>query len=165
MDVISAVKNRRSVRNFKTDQIPKNVLEEIFDAARWAPSWGNTQPCEVFVLTGKPLDEFRKANYEKKRTNAPATPDIKTPTFWPDAQKMESYWILSWELAQLQLSLIAIIVHISASRSIRNISKSLKEELQKINQGLMSYHDEDTRADKNRWLYYSRHTEKRCNGI
>ncbi len=87
MDVISAVKNRRSIRNFKTDQIPKNVLEEIFDAARWAPSWGNTQPCEVFVLTGKPLDEFRKANYEKKRTNAPATPDIKTPTFWPDAQK------------------------------------------------------------------------------
>ena len=44
------------------------------------------------------------------------------------------------------------------------LSESVKE-LQKINQGLMSYHDEDTRADKNRWLYYSRHTEKRCNGI
>ena len=87
MELINAVRDRRSIRKFKTDQIPRNVLEEIFDAARWSPSWGNTQSCEIYVLTGQSLEKLRKANFEKTLAKAPFTPDIPMPETWPDAQK------------------------------------------------------------------------------
>lgn len=85
MDVINAVRERRSIRRFKTDEIPKNVLEEIFNAARWSPSWGNTQPCEIYVVTGQPLEELRNANHEKTLEKAPSNSDIRMPEVWPDA--------------------------------------------------------------------------------
>jgi len=87
MELINAVRDRRSIRKFKPDRIPRNVLEGIFDAARWAPSWGNTQSCEFFILTGQPLEEFRRARFEKTSSKAPFIPDIPMPEAWPDAQK------------------------------------------------------------------------------
>jgi nitroreductase len=87
MNVINAVRGRRSIRKFKPDEIPRNVLEEIFDAARWSPSWGNTQSCEITVLTGQPLEDLRRACLEKTLTKAPFTPDIPMPETWPDSQK------------------------------------------------------------------------------
>lgn len=87
MELVNAVRNRRSIRRFKPDPIPQNVLIEIFDAARWSPSWGNTQSCEFFILTGHPLEEFRRAHFEKTAAKVPFTPDIPMPEIWPDAQK------------------------------------------------------------------------------
>jgi nitroreductase len=49
MDVMEAIKTRRSVRRFKPDPIPDEVMGEVLDAARWAPSWANTQ-CWEFVV-------------------------------------------------------------------------------------------------------------------
>jgi nitroreductase len=49
MDVMEAIKTRRSVRRFKPDAIPEDVMNEILEAARWAPSWANTQ-CWEFVV-------------------------------------------------------------------------------------------------------------------
>jgi nitroreductase len=50
MDVMEAIKTRRSVRRFKPDPIPEDVMTEILEAARWAPSWANTQCCELVVV-------------------------------------------------------------------------------------------------------------------
>lgn len=44
---------RRSVRSFKNKDIPKGVLEEIIDAARFAPTARNIQPWEFVVVTDK----------------------------------------------------------------------------------------------------------------
>jgi nitroreductase len=38
MDVIEAIRTRRSIRVFKPDPIPKKVLQELLDVSRWAPS-------------------------------------------------------------------------------------------------------------------------------
>lgn len=44
MDVIEALKARKSIRGFKKDPVPKDVLRLILEAAVRAPSGLNTQP-------------------------------------------------------------------------------------------------------------------------
>lgn len=58
MNVIEAIKTRRSVRKFKLDTVEENKLKEILDAARWAPSWANSQCWEFIVI--KNVDVKRK---------------------------------------------------------------------------------------------------------
>jgi nitroreductase len=53
MDVLEAVKGRRSIRAFKNQDVPAEIVEKLMDAARYAPSAGNIQPWE-FVIVRKP---------------------------------------------------------------------------------------------------------------
>ena len=87
MELEAAVRERRSIRKFKVDNIPKSVVEEILEAARWAPSWGNTQAWEFYVLTGEPLEAFRKENFEKLAAGEPFRPDVPMPEIWPEHMK------------------------------------------------------------------------------
>jgi nitroreductase len=49
MEVLEAIKTRRSIRKYKTDPIDNKTLETVLEAARWAPSWANTQ-CWRFIV-------------------------------------------------------------------------------------------------------------------
>lgn len=49
-DILKVIKERRSVRKYKPDKLPKEDLNEILEAGRWAPSSGNTQPLELVVV-------------------------------------------------------------------------------------------------------------------
>ena len=49
MDVFDAIKTRRSIRKYKPDPVNDEDLQKIIEAARWAPSWGNTQ-CWRFIV-------------------------------------------------------------------------------------------------------------------
>ncbi len=49
MDLDKAIKNRRSVRSYKSTPITESDLKQIIEAGRWAPSSGNTQPLELVV--------------------------------------------------------------------------------------------------------------------
>ena len=49
MEVLEAIKTRRSIRQYKTDPIDGKTLETVLEAARWAPSWANTQ-CWRFIV-------------------------------------------------------------------------------------------------------------------
>jgi len=51
MEAMEALKTRRSVRNFKKDPVPKEIVEEIVDAARLAATARNEQPWEFVVVT------------------------------------------------------------------------------------------------------------------
>jgi len=53
MDVLEAIKGRRSIRAFKNQDVPAETVEDLIDAARWAPSAGNIQPWE-FIIVRKP---------------------------------------------------------------------------------------------------------------
>jgi nitroreductase len=44
MDFSALNKSRRSIRDFKPDQVSESVLKQILDDALWSPSWGNTHP-------------------------------------------------------------------------------------------------------------------------
>jgi len=87
MELEAAVRGRRSIRRFRTAPVPKGVLEEILEAARWSPSWGNTQAWEFTVLTGESLEAFRKTNFEKLMAGEPFGTDVPIPEIWPDHMK------------------------------------------------------------------------------
>lgn len=58
MNVTSAVASRISCRAFLDKPVEKQILVEILESAKRAPSGGNLQPWLVHVLTGRPLAEF-----------------------------------------------------------------------------------------------------------
>ncbi len=68
MDVLEAIKGRRSVRAFKSDKnVSEKTVEELIDAARWAPSAGNIQPWE-FIVVRKPETKSRLADAAFKQS-------------------------------------------------------------------------------------------------
>ena len=68
MDVIEAIRTRRSIRVFKPDPVPKKVLEELLDVSRWAPSGGNVQPWYFEVVAGEALAKVKAGLVEKATT-------------------------------------------------------------------------------------------------
>jgi nitroreductase len=88
MTLEEAIRGRRSIRRFKEDPVPQDTLREILDQARWAPSWGNTQPWEFYVLTGKALAEFKKGIVEKMAQGDAYASDIPMPEVWPEQLKV-----------------------------------------------------------------------------
>ena len=61
MNTIDALNSRYCCRAFKPEQVSKQKVEEILEAAIHAPSWANTQPWEIYVASGEPLERLRKA--------------------------------------------------------------------------------------------------------
>ena len=55
MNVTDAVLSRRSVRSFRPDPVPVEVLRRVLGKAQRAPSGGNVQPWNAHVLAGEPL--------------------------------------------------------------------------------------------------------------
>jgi 5,6-dimethylbenzimidazole synthase len=53
--LLSLVKERRSCRRFKPDPIPDEMVNQILEAARWAPSGANTQPWDFIVVKKKEI--------------------------------------------------------------------------------------------------------------
>ncbi|MBI4288528.1 MAG: nitroreductase family protein [Chloroflexi bacterium] len=51
------VKGRRSVRKYKNDPISDEKLNTILEAARWAPSWANTQCWRLVLVTDQATRE------------------------------------------------------------------------------------------------------------
>jgi len=61
MDLMEAIKGRRSVRKYKVDPIPEEALQKVFEAIRWSPSWANTQ-CWELILVRDPNVKSELAN-------------------------------------------------------------------------------------------------------
>jgi len=84
MDIVEAIQQRKSIRAFKSDAVPKEILREIMELALRAPSWANTQPWEFAIVTGKKLEEIRQAFAEKAAKGAEDNPDVPRPREFPD---------------------------------------------------------------------------------
>ena len=52
-NVIENIKQRRSIRKYSSTRVPREILNEILEAAQWAPSAHNAQPCRFIILTEK----------------------------------------------------------------------------------------------------------------
>lgn len=53
MDILEAIKKRRTIRAYKPTSIDQKTLDAIMDAGRLAPSWGNTQTWRWVVVQDK----------------------------------------------------------------------------------------------------------------
>jgi nitroreductase len=78
MDLNQAILERRSIRSFKPDPVPQEILEKLIDISRWSPSGSNTQPWELIVLGGKKLEEVKDRLVQAMQTGK-GNPDIPYP--------------------------------------------------------------------------------------
>jgi nitroreductase len=60
MNVLEAIKERRSIRQFTHEPIEKETLEKLLDAARWAPTASNQQRWRFVVVTSPSVKELIK---------------------------------------------------------------------------------------------------------
>jgi len=53
MELMEAIKGRRSIRKYRPDPVPEEALQAALEAARLAPSWSNTQCWRLIVVRDK----------------------------------------------------------------------------------------------------------------
>jgi nitroreductase len=75
MDAITAIHQRTSVRRFRPEPIPREIIEQLLECAVRAPNHKLTQPWRFTVLTGAARDRFAelRAGHRLKRFADPAT--------------------------------------------------------------------------------------------
>jgi nitroreductase len=84
MELSKSIRERKSIRKFKSDPVPQAILQEILEAALWAPSSINTQPWECWVVGGETLRKVAQALYEEGAKEAPPRPDFKRTEIWKE---------------------------------------------------------------------------------
>ena len=75
MNLEDVVRTRSSIRGFLPDPVPQELLEKVFELARWSPSGTNIQPWQTFVASGETRDHLRQSFMERARNKEPAAPD------------------------------------------------------------------------------------------
>jgi len=76
MEYEQLARQRRSIRGYKPDPVPRAVIDEIVGVAKQCPSSMNTQPWHLHVVTGEPLERIRDGNTEKMMAGAPPDREI-----------------------------------------------------------------------------------------
>jgi len=76
MELIDGIKTRKSFRAFKPAPIPDDVMKQVLGAAGKSPSYTNTQPWEVAVVSGKKKDELSLILLGLAESDVPARPDV-----------------------------------------------------------------------------------------
>jgi nitroreductase len=87
MDAIECIKKRMSIRAFKPEKVPKDLLMEVVNIAKWSPSYKNSQPWEVIILSGAKKEALSKMMVELLAKGVKPAPDLPKPQFWPPAEE------------------------------------------------------------------------------
>ena len=82
MDIIETINKRKSIRSFKSEPVPPDVLTKIVDGALRSPSASNSQPWEFAVVSGAKLEEIKQA-YLDNYGNKPSF-DVPIPFKYPE---------------------------------------------------------------------------------
>jgi nitroreductase len=78
MQFDEVILGRRSIRGYKPDPVPKELIKEILTIAMRAPSSMNTQPYNFYVITGEPLNRIRQGNTERMVAGVPQSREFRT---------------------------------------------------------------------------------------
>jgi hypothetical protein len=135
MELIEAILNRRSVRQFKKKPVSREILEKLFERARWSPVAEAFRNYEYWVATGSRRDQlvslisknthhFREALEQLEKTqpdkaaravkfysdlgNAPVVVVITVPSSDDDA------WAAKWHHIRASLELMVLLYVIYA---------------------------------------------------
>jgi nitroreductase len=116
MDTIECITTRKSIRRFKPDTVPKEVLMEVIDIAKWSPSYKNSQPWESVILSGAKKEALSTMLLELLEHGTKPCPDVPAPQSWPqpEATRIEDY---------LKHRRAAIGVDLSDPAHIKNVKK------------------------------------------
>lgn len=64
--VLKTIRERRSIRHFKSDKVPRNLVKKIIEAGTMAPSSSNLQPWRFVVIEDEKLREYLRQIALKK---------------------------------------------------------------------------------------------------
>jgi nitroreductase len=83
MEAIECIKTRMSIRKFRPGPVPKNILTEIINTAQCSPSYKNSQPWEVVIVSGKKKEELSALLVRLLEEGKSPQPDIPEAVSWP----------------------------------------------------------------------------------
>ncbi len=85
-DISTALRERRCIRRYRPDPVARELIEEILEEARWAPSAGNTQSTYVYVVTDAALEKVKALLVDHAEREVPPAPDIPSAPMPPYLQ-------------------------------------------------------------------------------
>lgn len=86
MDAIECIRTRSSIRKFKDEPVPGEILKEVIETARWSPSYKNSQPWEVAVVSGEKKEALSRMLIDLLESGKKKAPDLPEPQSWPEAE-------------------------------------------------------------------------------
>lgn len=153
MDILDSIKARRSVRKFKPDHIPDDLIEKILEAGRWAPSGLNNQAWRFAVVTDKAI--ITKISMLTKYTKIVRAAQALIPVFLDTARTYHREKDIQsigaclqnmlLEIHALGLGAVWLGEIIKSNEQIKKLL-SLPEELELMAVIAMGYPDETPRA-------------------
>lgn len=88
MSVLGAIQSRKSCRAFLNKGVNQKVIQDILEAAKWAPSGVNHQPTKVAVLGNETKSRLSKLLIERYRSGIKPNPDyLYCPKEWPEVYR------------------------------------------------------------------------------
>src|SRR5579884_3184679 len=81
MNVIEAIRTRRTTKLYRPDPVPRELIEQVLEAAVWAPNHRLTEPWEFVVVQGETLEQLAQlrrqmvTEYLSAQRERPATPE------------------------------------------------------------------------------------------
>lgn len=96
MSILKVIKERRSVRRYKADPIPDDVLQRVLEAARFSPSGKNLQPWKFILVKDESLKQ-RLVDASVRQTFIAEAPVVVVACGFPDRcySRMGNY-MKSW---------------------------------------------------------------------
>lgn len=70
-NVDRVIRTRRSIPRMKPDPVPREVIQELLDAAVWVPNHRLTEPWQFFVLDGESKRRFAEIRRDWRRRHLP----------------------------------------------------------------------------------------------
>ncbi|MFC1901144.1 nitroreductase [Chloroflexota bacterium] len=83
MDLIEGIETRRSCRAYKPAPVPEEIIRKILETAKWSPSFSDSQPWEVAVVSGAKKDELVEMLSGLSEAGTRPHLEIPTPKEWP----------------------------------------------------------------------------------
>ena len=87
MDAVDCIQTRMSIRAFTRNPVPRELLEKVIETARWSPSYKNSQPWEIMVLSRTKKEGLSKILLDLLDSGAAPCPDLAAPESWPEAEQ------------------------------------------------------------------------------
>ena len=79
MELEEVIRSRYSCRKYLAKPVPRVTIEKILGLAQQTPSWCNTQPWQIVLLSGDAKDRFGERLYAQARSGATPNPDFAYP--------------------------------------------------------------------------------------
>lgn len=88
MNILEIIQNRKSCRAYLEKEVPQEIIQQILETAKWAPSGVNHQPTQVAILGKETKTKLSNSLIEKHSLGIKPNPDYSyCPKEWPDVYK------------------------------------------------------------------------------